>query len=95
MPRLPGRESTRRTVDSTEGLLVASFMMPHEDRYWAKQCVVKDCEHTMGNVNWRTDREWKPCSEDALPAHVVHEDRMDKPVGMTCPCHTDEILTRD
>lgn len=92
MPRLPGREPTRRTVPSTEGLLAASFLMPHEDKYWARPCVIKGCEHKMGNVNWRTDRDWKPCSDEALPAFVVHKDRMEQSLGLACPCHIAEIL---
>lgn len=95
MPRLPGREPTRFTVDSTEGLLIGSFLMPHEDKYWARPCVVKGCEHRMGNINWRTDRDWQPCSQDALPGFVVHKDNMEKALGIVCPCHAAEILAVD
>ncbi len=95
MPRKPGTKSTRKTVPSTEGLLIGSFIMQHEDKFWRRPCVVKDCDHRMGpktDVPGWTD--WQPCSDKALPAFVVHEDNIEKHLGMTCPCHSAEILAR-
>lgn len=97
MPRLPGREPTRTTVDTTEGLLIGSFIMEHEEKFWRRPCVVKGCEHRMGP---KTDEpgwagNWQPCSRDALPAFVVRESDIMNHVGMVCPCHADEILQRD
>lgn len=91
-PRLPGRKPTRFTVPSTEGLLIGSFLMPHEDQYWARPCVIEGCDHRMGNVNWREDRDWQPCSDRALPGFVVHEGNMEKALGIVCQHHAAEIL---
>lgn len=95
MPRLPGREPTRRTVKSTDGLLVASFLMPHEDKYWARPCVIEGCDHRMGNINWPTDRDWQPCSDKALPAFAVQNTAIHQSVGLLCPCHVAEVLEAD
>lgn len=96
-PRLPGRESSRTTVDSTEGLLIGSFIMQHEDKWWRRKCVITGCEHRMGP---KTDEpgwagKWEDCSDKALPAFVVHESNIEKHLGLVCSCHSAEILQRD
>lgn len=94
MPKLPGREDTRKTVDSTEGLLVGSFIMEHEEWMWRRKCVIKGCDHRMGpktdEPGWATN--WKPCSDEALPSFVCKADNLDENLGMACACHTKEIL---
>lgn len=94
MPKIPGRKSTRRTVVGTEGLSVGSFIMQHEERYWRRVCVVSNCEHRMGpKVGEPGWADWEACHKNALPAFVYWTDDLDAgPVGMTCPCHTAEIL---
>lgn len=95
MPKIPGRKSTRKTVKSTKGLLVVSFLMQHEEWLWRRKCVIEGCEHRMGpktdEVGWATN--WKPCAEQN-PAYVARdEEGADIPaVGIACPCHVMEIL---
>jgi hypothetical protein len=93
VPRIPGRKSTRKTVDTTAGLEVASFIMSHEEWLWRQPCVITGCDHRMGP---KTDEpgwvNWRSCNERQLPAYVVHEDDRLTNVGICCPCHIAEIL---
>lgn len=96
MPKIPGRKETRRTVKSTEGLLVASFIMGHEEWLWRRKCVVEGCDHRMGP---KTDEsgwtDWQPCYPQT-PAFVVREQDLGEGgvVGIACPCHVEEIFDR-
>lgn len=92
MPKLPGRQSTRKTVALTTDLHVSSYLMLHEDRFWNRICVIEGCDHKMGPsmVELRT---WRACSDQALPAYlaVEVEDGWEN-VGLACPCHVNEVL---
>lgn len=96
MPKIPGRKSTRKTVPSTDGLLIMSFVMQHEEWLWRKPCAIEGCGHRMGP---KTDEpgwtDWQPCAEDALPAYAVREDDLDGVVGVLCPCHVREVQEQD
>lgn len=93
MPRQPGRESTRKTVESTAGLEVASFILHHEEWLWRRPCVIADCNHRMGpNTNEPGWVHWRSCDEQQLPAFVVKEGEYDANLGIACPHHVAEIL---
>ena len=97
MPRIPGREPTRRTVDSTDGLLIGSFAMEHETHVWKRPCLIKDCDHRLGpdtsQPGWAG--KYEPCSRESLPAHVVASTAIHRPLGMLCPCHAAEVLNAE
>lgn len=79
-----------------EGLLVASFIMTHEDRYWKRKCVIRDCEHRIGpdvtKPMWASRWNDEVCHPTGTPAWVVHEDNIDEPIGIACHHHVEEIL---
>lgn len=97
MPRLPGRETTRKTY-KVEDLVIGSFIMDGETWAWRWPCVVEGCDHRMGpdatKPRWF---EWTTCDERQLPAHASEDNaRLGYPrAGAVCPCHVAEILSRD
>lgn len=96
MPKVPGAKDTRIRAD-IDDLSVGSFILEHETWLWRRVCVVKDCDHRMGP---KTDEkgwiDWKSCDDRQLPAYVYRTANLDGgPAGITCPCHTAEILGRD
>jgi hypothetical protein len=95
MPKVPGAKSTRKTVP-LDGLLVASFIMTHEENLWRRPCVIEGCDHRMGP---KTDEPgwagaWRSCDENQLPAFVVHERDILTNVGICCPCHVAQVIDR-
>lgn len=96
MPRKPGRESNRVTYP-VEDLLVASFIMNHEEWLWRRPCAITGCDHRMGpktdEPRWVT--EWEPCAAEAAAFVVLDDGLYDTQAGVACPCHVAEILARD
>ena len=92
MPKIDGKSSTRKTV-KIDGLFIGSFLMPHEDRYWKRTCVITDCDHKIGPSIEDIKAGWEPCDKDHLPAFAARRSaRGFDNVGLVCPCHTAEIL---
>ena len=97
MPRLPGRESTRKTI-ALEQATIASFQMPWEDRVAKKQCCIEGCTHRCsGRTDGGTDfKQFEPCARNN--AAVIYDESLmpgptpDPYVGFACPCCVDKIL---
>lgn len=97
MPRQPGRESTRQTIE-VENAVIANFQMPWEKQVFGKPCCIKGCEH---RCDGRPDAShgmatFTPCGTGS--AGVIYDKRIseDDPrhpyVGFACPCHVEAIL---
>lgn len=95
MPKIPGRESTRKTVD-LEFAMVASFLMPWE--HVGKPCCITGCEHRIdGRLAADTGLGSQEFCGRGNAATIYDERRMPGPkpdpyVGMACPCHVEQIL---
>lgn len=76
----------------SKDLLVSSYLMPHEDKFWARTCVIEGCDHKMGPPIAEL-ATWRTCSDQALPAFlaVEVEGGFDN-VGLACPCHVHQVL---
>lgn len=86
MPRVPGRESTQKTI-KLDKAVCHSFLMYHEfmgGRFDKKVCCIKGCDHRIG--------ECEPATGGSLPAYVGYEDRLDIVVGVACSHCVNEIL---
>lgn len=92
MPRVPGRESTKRKV-KIEEVLIGSFVMPSEVWAWRRVCNIGDCDHRMGPRNDEL-ATWKSCDESALPAFIAYDREGFPSAGMACPCHVAAIQDR-
>lgn len=93
MPKMDGRSSSRKTVKTTKGLFVGSFLMRHEEKYLKRPCVIEGCDHKLGPTIEMIKEGWEPCSGMHLPAFVARQkDGGFVNVGLACPCHVGEIL---
>lgn len=96
MPKIEGRASTRKTV-KIDGLLIGSFIMPHETKYDKRTCVIEGCDHKIGPTIEEIKEGWEPCLTITLPGFACRQigeigNRTFKSVGVVCPCHAAEIL---
>jgi len=98
VPRLPGRESTRQTIE-IENAVVANFQMPWENQVFNKPCCIKGCEHRCDGRPGASGsfKPFEPCATGS--AGVIYDKRIEEAnddrhpyVGMACPHHVDEIL---
>jgi hypothetical protein len=90
VPRVPGRESTQKTV-KLEVAVCHSFLMPTEELSpWNEKrvCAIKSCEHRIGACY--TSGETRGSA-----AYVGYEDRLDVVVGIACSCCVDKIMDRN
>lgn len=84
MPRLPGRESTRRRVPLADAL-VARFYMAWENV--GGQCCIEGCEHVLAE-------ECEPVSAEPMPGPglIVRESNIEDYIGHACRCCMARIL---
>lgn len=74
MPKLPGRESTRKTLE-LEDIEVASFVGVWDKYVYKKTCCVTGCDHIISGV-WK-EGHWETCGEGAGSAIVYDKNQPD------------------
>lgn len=90
MPRLPGRSSTRITIDLEDVGDVASFVYVW-DKYVAKKpCQISDCDHIVSGKFDTKEHTWVNCG-DSVGAAVVYDNKPlvegRRPAHyLICPC---------
>lgn len=94
MPKMPGRESTRKTIP-IEQATIANFVMPWMRETQNKPCCIQGCSHKAdGNQGTLAKPEWCSISN---AASIYDERKMPGPkpdpyVGLACPCCVDKLL---
>lgn len=94
MPKVPGKTSTRKTV-KIDGLMMGSFVMPHETHLDKRTCVIRGCDHKIGpTMEQIREGTWSSCDKDHLPGFAARQvgPREFDNVGVVCPCHVAVIL---
>ena len=96
MPKIPGKTSTRKTT-KIDGLLIGSFIMQHEEKYFKRTCVITGCDHKIGLTIEDIKEGRELCLTTTLPAFAARQigeigNRTFKSVGVVCACHAAEIL---
>jgi hypothetical protein len=98
MPKIPGRESTRKTVDLDQVGDVYSFLYVW-DHDAARTCMITGCDHRIGGI--RNDG-WKPggepgqmpyitCGEGSQTSWVYSKKPGDQTHYAICVCHHEEL----
>lgn len=89
MPKIPGRESTRKTIPIAN-LEIASFVMDHEEWLWRRPCAIEGCGHRLGCNPAK--RDWTTCDERQVAGFAVKSGQYDRDTYPVCPCCVTKIL---
>lgn len=74
MPKIGGRESTRKTVPFDRLESVASFVYTWDRYVFKKPCQVRDCGHIVSGTWDKEKHGWDVCG-DTAGAAIMYDDR--------------------